>query len=177
MAAYNASQPKGPNPLTTDVNSLYPDMSSNVFIMVASASVWPIMPGIALLYAGLARRQSAMSLLFQIFMVWGAVGVIWFLMGYSLVTTTNGGPFIGTLDNGGLRYVEASPSPGTSAISEVVYMLFQCYFCVATVAIMIGGSCERGRMIPSIIFSCIWSIVVYDFTAYWSWNANGWLYK
>lgn len=173
---YDASHPKGPNPMTTDVNTQY-DGASDVWIQVASGCVWPIMPGIALLYAGLSRKRSATSLLFTNFLVWGSVSLIWFLLGYSLVSTTTGGPMIGTLSNGGLKNVEASVDPSVGILNEPVYVIFQCYFCVATVCIMIGGGNERARVIPSLIFACIWSILVYDFAAYWTWNANGWLYK
>lgn len=176
MSTYDPSNPSGPNPMVTDVNTQY-NGPSDVYIQVGTGCVWLILPGIALLYAGLSRKRSAISLLFMNFFVWGAVSIIWYLLGYSLVSSVTGNSMIGTLGNGGMKSVKTSVDPSVGELNEPVYSIFQCYFCVATVCIMIGGGNERARVIPSIIFACIWSIIVYDFAAYWTWNANGWLYK
>jgi len=49
-------------------------------------------------------------------------------------------------------------------------------FCACATMIVVGGSFERGRIVPSMIFSFFWATVVYCPIAYWTWNANGWLF-
>jgi ammonium transporter, Amt family len=81
------------------------------------------------------------------------------------------------MQNFGMMRVQAAPSPGSSYLPEIVFCLYQLLFCAATVQILIGGSFERGRIIPSLIFSFLWATIVYCPIACWTWNANGWLYN
>ncbi|KAF7596382.1 hypothetical protein BBP40_002126 [Aspergillus hancockii] len=88
----------------------------------------------------------------------------------------NGGPFIGTLENFGLRNVMVAPSPGSAVLPEIVFCLFQLLFCACTVMILAGGAFERGSILPSLIFSFLWATIVYCPLARWTWSSNGWLY-
>lgn len=118
------------------------------------------MPGIGLLYSGLARRKSALALLFQCFLViavyalsslaswiegFGESGrvvltagvritVQWMFWGYSLAYSQDGGPYIGTLKNFGLMNVMVAPSSGSAVLPEVVFCYFQLLFCACTVS-------------------------------------------
>lgn len=134
-------------------------------------------PGIGLLYGGLARRKSSLSLLFQSLMVIAVVTFQWMFWGYSLAYSRTAGLFIGDLKNFGLMGVRAAPSPGSVLIPEILFCLYQLLFCAATVQIVIGGSFERGRILPSLVFSFFWATIVYCPIACWTWNANGWLYN
>lgn len=139
--------------------------------------MWLIIPGIGLLYGGLARRKSALALLFQSFMVSAVVTIQWMFWGYSLAYSRTAGPFIGDLANFGLKNVMSAPSPGNATIPEIVFCLYQLLFCACTVQIVVGGAFERGRIIPSLVFGFFWATVVYCPIACWTWNANGWLYN
>jgi ammonium transporter, Amt family len=97
--------------------------------------------------------------------------------GYSLAYSRTGNAFIGNLENFGMKNVQAAPSPGSAVIPEIVFCLYQLLFCACTVQIVIGGSFERGRIIPSLVFSFIWATIVYCPIANWTWNSNGWLYN
>ncbi|KAK7744233.1 hypothetical protein SLS53_003754 [Cytospora paraplurivora] len=164
--------PNGGNPLEVDVNAQYVGYEYNYTYIV-----WLIIPGIGLLYGGIARRESALALLFQSFMV-GAVSTFqWMFWGYSLTYSRTAGPFIGNLANFGLRHVAAAPSIGNPAIPEIVFCLYQLLFCACTVQIVIGGAFERGRILPSLIFAFFWATVVYCPIACWTWNPSGWLYN
>ncbi|KAK8061738.1 Ammonium transporter 1 [Apiospora phragmitis] len=161
--SFNASTPTGGNPLEVDVNAQYTGYEWNyTYLITCAFVVWPILPGIGLLYGGLARRASALSLLFQSFLV-GAV--------------PDRGALHRRLANFGLRNVMAAPSPGNPAIPEIVFCFYQLLFCACTVQIVVGGAFERGRIIPSLVFGFWWATVVYCPIACWTWNANGWLYK
>lgn len=97
--------------------------------------------------------------------------------GYSLAYSRTANAFIGDLSAFGLKNVMAAPSPGSVYIPEIVFCLYQLLFCACTVQIVIGGSFERGRIIPSLVFGFFWATIVYCPIACWTWNSNGWLYK
>ncbi|CAG8902990.1 unnamed protein product [Penicillium egyptiacum] len=175
---YNASTPTGGDPLKVDVNAQYAGVEWNyIYIILCSFICWLIMPGIGLLYSGLARRKSALALLFQAFMVAAVITFQWIFWGYSLAYARDASPFIGTLKNFGLRGVMAAPSPGSANLPEIVFCFYQLLFCACTVMIVVGGAFERGNLIPSLIFSFCWATVVYCPLACWTWNSNGWLYN
>lgn len=101
----------------------------------------------------------------------------WMFWGYSLAYSRTANAFIGDLANFGMRKVQAAPSAGSPVIPEIVFCLYQMLFCACTVQIVIGGSFERGRIIPSLVFGFFWATIVYCPIACWTWNSNGWLYK
>lgn len=136
-----------------------------------------IIPGVGLLYGGLSRRRSALSMLFQSFMVTAVVTFQWMFWGYSLAYARNASPFIGTLAHFGMMNVTAAPSPGSALLPEIVFALYQLFFAVVTVMLVIGGAFERGRVLPTLLFSFCWATIVYCPIACWTWNANGWLYN
>jgi Amt family ammonium transporter len=96
------------------------------FIIVASAMVLLMVPGISFLYSGLARRKSALSLIWVTMMSFSVIVFQWYFWGYSLAlssTATNG--FIGNLDKFGLRNTLGDPSPGSPLIPELLYSFYQ----------------------------------------------------
>ncbi|KAK7058347.1 low affinity high capacity ammonium permease [Paramarasmius palmivorus] len=102
----------------------------------------------------------------------------WFFWGYSLAfssTASNG--FIGNLYHFGLRNVLDEPSPGSPLIPEILYSFFQMEFACVTVAILVGGIAERGRVFPAVIFVFLWTTLVYCPLACWAWNPSGWAFK
>jgi len=133
-----------------------------------------IIPGVGLLYGGLTRRKSSLALIFQTLMLLGVTTFQWMFWGYSLAYSRTGGPFIGNMDHIGLRNVWLAPQ---GDIPDIAFCLYQLLFCAVTVQILIGGSFERGRILPSLLFAFFWATIVYCPVAYWTWNGNGWLYN
>ncbi|KAB8069264.1 ammonium transporter AmtB-like domain-containing protein [Aspergillus leporis] len=177
LPVYNASMAQGGDPTKVDVNAQYAGFEYNyVYILACTFIVFLILPGIAFLYSGLTRRKSALALLFQGFMILAIITFQWLFWGYSLAYSRNGGPFIGTLENFGLKNVMVAPSPGSAVLPEIVFCLFQLLFCACTVMILAGGAFERGSILPSLIFSFFWATIVYCPLARWTWSSNGWLY-
>ncbi|KAF2164920.1 hypothetical protein M409DRAFT_56274 [Zasmidium cellare ATCC 36951] len=175
---FDPASPRGGDPLVVDVNAQYAGLEYHyVYLAFCAFIVWLIIPGIGLLYGGLARRKSALSLLFQSLMVAAVTTFQWMFWGYSLAYSRTANAFIGDLANFGLMKVRAAPSPGSVYLPEIVFCLYQLLFCACTVQIVIGGSFERGRIIPSLIFSFCWATIVYCPIACWTWNSNGWLYN
>lgn len=137
-----------------------------------------MVPGLAFLYSGLARRKSALS------MIWACMGSMsiiifqWYFWGYSLAfspTATNG--YIGNLRYFGLMKTLGEPSPGSPLIPGILYAFYQMQFAAVTAAIVMGAVAERGRMLPAMVFTFIWATIVYCPLACWAWNVNGWGYK
>ncbi|THW58037.1 methylammonium permease 3 [Aureobasidium pullulans] len=175
---FNSSQPAGGNPLEVDVNAQYAGLEFHyVYLMVCAFLVYMIIPGIGLLYGGLAHKKSGLSLLFQSMMVGAIVTFQWMFWGYSLAFSRTAGPFIGDMANFGLRNVAAAPSPGSAVLPEIVFCLYELLFAACTVQIVVGGAFERGRILPSLIFAFCWCTIVYCPIACWTWNANGWLFN
>ncbi|KAH7883947.1 ammonium transporter [Phlebopus sp. FC_14] len=148
------------------------------FIIVAGAMVSFMIPGLAFLYSGLARRKSALSLIWAVTASNAVCIFQWYFWGYSLAfspTATNG--FIGNLANFGLINVLDNPSPGSPLIPDLLYSFYQMEFACVTVAILMGGIAERGRVLPAMIFTFLWMTIVYCPLACWAWNVNGWGFK
>lgn len=170
--------PTGGDPLVMDVNAQYVGFEYNyTYLIFCAFIVWLIIPGIGLLYGGLARRKSALALLFQSLMVGAVTTFQWMFWGFSLAYSRTAGPFIGDLANFGLRDVVAAPSIGNPTIPDIAFCLYQLLFCACTVQIVVGGAFERGRIIPSLVFGFFWATIVYCPIACWTWNPNGWLYN
>ncbi|CAO3623936.1 unnamed protein product [Cunninghamella echinulata] len=148
------------------------------WVLASTALVWLMIPGVGYFYSGMARSKNALSLIMCCVLSLVVVTVQWFIWGYSLTfSKTSTSPFIGNLDNAFFRGVLGEPSIGSSAIPDLVFMIFQCMFAALTPALAIGSAAERGRILPMVIFMFIWSTLVYDFIAYWTWNPNGWSVK
>lgn len=165
----------GGNSLTTDLNTQF-DYANMAWIGVASAGVWIMVPGIGLLYSGLSRKKHALSLLWASMMALSVTIFQWFFWGYSLAFShnTRGHGFIGTLEFFGFRHVLGAPSTVTT-LPDILFALYQGMFAAVTAALMVGGACERARLMPMIIFLFLWLTIVYCPLACWTWNGEGWL--
>jgi len=159
-----------------DLNLFY--QSGNLaWLMTCSALVLLMIPGVGLFYSGLARRKSALSLIMLSLLSIAIVDFQWFFWGYSLAFSHTGSSFIGDLSNFGLMKTLAQPSVGSTAIPDLMFCLYQGMFAAITPAIAIGGVVDRARILPLMVFIFIWTTIVYDPIAYWTWNANGWVFK
>lgn len=167
----------GGDSLTEDLN-IYYSTGDFAWIITASALVLLMVPGVGFFYSGLARRKSALSLIWLSMMSIAVVGFQWFFWGFSLTfshTSTN--PFIGDLTNFGLMNTLAQPSVGSSKIPDILFFLYQGMFAAITPALAIGAAVDRGRMLPCVVFIFVWATIVYDPIAYWTWNPMGWSFK
>jgi len=125
-------------------------------------------------YSGLARRKSALSLIWLSIMATAVVSFQWFFWGYSLAFSHTAGKYIGDLENIGFRNVLAAPSVGSPKIPDLLFAVYQGMFAAITAALAIGAVAERGRMLPTIVFMFVWSTIIYDPIACWTWNPQGW---
>ncbi|KAJ9649117.1 low affinity high capacity ammonium permease [Coniosporium apollinis] len=172
---FNGTNPDlGGDSLTENLNQWYQSGDSS-YIIVASAMVLIMIPGLGFLYSGLARRKSALSMIWACLFSSSVICIQWYFWGYSLAFSqysTNG--FIGDLKKLGLMNTLGAPSPGSPYIPDLLYAFYQMMFCSVTAAITVGAVAERGRLIPMMVFIFCWATIVYCPIAYWAWAANGW---
>ncbi|KAJ0425662.1 ammonium transporter AmtB-like domain-containing protein [Aspergillus carlsbadensis] len=175
---YEPSMPDGGDATQIDVNAPFAGHEfHSIYIVACTFIVFFILPGIGFLYSGLTRRKSAMTFMFQAFLILAVTTFQWIFWGYSLTYSRDGGPYIGTLKNFGLMDVLAAPSPGSAVLPEILFCMFQLLFGSCTVMIVIGGAFERGNIFSSLIFAFVWETIVYCPLARWTWSAQGWLYN
>ena len=145
------------------------------WILVSSALVLLMTPGLALFYGGLARSKNAASTIMYSFMSMGLVGVVWVLWGYSLAFGPDIGKFIGDLSYVGLNGVSASePGPYADNMPHQAFMIFQGMFAIITPALVTGAFAERMKFSSYMIFIVLWVTIVYAPVAHWVWG-GGWL--
>jgi Amt family ammonium transporter len=148
------------------------------YIIVASAMVLIMVPGLAFLYSGLARRKSALTMIWVCMASSSVITFQWYFWGYSLAFSnkaTNG--FIGDLHKFGLMETLGHPSQGSPLVPDLLYAFYQMQFCAVTAAIVAGAVAERGRVMPMMLFLFCWATIVYCPIACWAWNANGWAFS
>ena len=146
------------------------------WILISSALVMLMTPGVALFYGGMVRRKNVLSTLMMSFAALGLVGLLWILYGYSLSFGSDVGGVIGRLDFIGLRGVGQEPSPiYASTVPHLAFMVFQAMFAIITVALITGAVVERIKFSSLLIFSALWLTFVYSPVAHWVWGDGGWL--
>ncbi|MEN6357157.1 MAG: ammonium transporter [Armatimonadota bacterium] len=152
------------------------DSGDTAWVLVSSALVMLMTPGLGLFYAGMVRKKNALATILQSFMMCGLAAVIWVLWGYSLAFGTDHGGLIGSLEYVGLRGVGMTPLPGQT-IPHQAFMIFQAMFAIITPALITGAFAERIRFNAFFIFIIVWLTVVYCPVAHWVWGSGGWLQK
>jgi Amt family ammonium transporter len=152
------------------------DSGDTAWVLIASALVLLMTPGLAFFYGGLVRRKNVLGTIMHSFITIPIVGVIWVLWGYSLAFGPDVGGFIGNLEWFGLRGVSAvEPGPYSDTIPHQAFMVFQLMFAIITPALVTGAFAERMKFSAFVIFVVVWSTVVYSPLAHWVWGAGGWL--
>ena len=146
------------------------------WILISSALVMLMTPGVALFYGGMVRRKNVLSTLMMSFAALGLVGLLWILYGYSLSFGPDIGGLLGRLDFIGLRGVGQEPSPVyASTVPHLAFMVFQGMFAIITVALITGAVVERIKFGSLLLFSALWLTFVYAPVAHWVWGDGGWL--
>jgi Amt family ammonium transporter len=154
------------------------DSGDTAWILVSTALVMLMTPGLAFFYGGMVRRKNALSTIMMSFMTLGLVGVLWVLFGYSLGFGNDIGGIIGGLNFVGLNNVGQEPSTVyAQTVPHLSFMAFQMMFAIITVALITGAVVERMKFSSIIIFAVAWFVLVYAPVAHWVWGYGGWLAK
>jgi ammonium transporter, Amt family len=142
------------------------------WVLVASALVLFMTPGLALFYGGMVRSKNILAMLMQNFFAMGIVTVLWVLFGYSLAFGDFGNAgVLGNFDFLGLKDVAGEI---TGTIPVLAFVAFQLTFAVITPALITGAIADRMRWVAWVGFIVAWSILVYLPVAHWVF-AGGWL--
>ena len=155
------------------------DTGDTAWVLIATALVMLMTPGLALFYGGLVRRKNVLSTIMHSFFLLALVSVIWVLWGYSLAFGPDTGlGIIGTLEWAGLEGVTGAPSDVyATTVPHLAFMAFQMMFAIITPALITGAFAERKRFKAFVLFSIGWSTLVYAPIAHWVWSPDGWLYS
>jgi len=146
------------------------------WILMSTALVMLMTPGLAMFYGGMVRRKNLLSTMMMSFSALALVGVLWVLYGYSLSFGPDIGGIIGGLDFIGLNGVGMEPS-GTyaSTVPHLAFMMFQGMFAIIAVALISGAVVERIKFSSLMVFSTLWFTFIYLPVTHWVWGSGGWL--
>jgi Amt family ammonium transporter len=146
----------------------------NAWLLVSSALVLMMTgPGLALFYGGLVRRKNVLATMMQSFTLMALITVMWALFGYSLAFSS-GSRFMGGLDYVFLRGVGGLPDADYAAtIPAQTFMVFQLMFAIITPALITGAFAERMKFSAMVLFTVLWSLIVYSPMAHMVWGKGG----
>jgi Amt family ammonium transporter len=146
------------------------------WVLISTALVMLMTPGLAFFYGGLVRRKNVLSILMQCMIVLCLISVQWVVCGYSLSFGPDVKGMIGDLSWLGLSGVGMEPNADYAAtIPHQVFMIFQMMFAVITPALILGAFAERMKFGAFIAFVLLWATLVYDPVAHWVWGVGGFL--
>src|SRR3990172_2380378 len=168
-AATEAAPPAAPAPPKIDTGD-------TAWVLVSTALVMLMTPGLALFYGGMVRRKNTLGTIMHSFVVVAIISVQWVLWGYSLAFGPDKGGIIGGLEWLGLNGVGLEPNPDYAAtIPHQAFMMFQMMFAVITPALITGAFAERMKFSTFFVFTILWATLVYDPICHWVWAVGGWI--
>ncbi len=152
------------------------DTGDTAWLLISSALVMLMTPGLALFYGGMVRAKNVLGTIMQSFIALGVISIQWVLYGYSLAFGPDIGHVIGSLGWIGLRGVGLDPNPDYAAtVPHQAFMIFQMMFAVITPALITGAFAERFKFKTYLVFLVLWATFVYDPLAHWVWGTGGWI--
>jgi len=152
------------------------DTGDTTWMLVSTALVMLMTPGLALFYGGMVRQKNVLGTIMQSFIALGIVTIQWVLIGYSLSFGPDINGIIGNLQWIGLNGVGMTPNPDyAGTIPHQAFMMFQMMFAIITPALISGAFAERLKFSAYILFVILWSTFVYAPLAHWVWGTGGWL--
>jgi len=162
------------NPDVRNIN--YADVA---WVLVASALVFLMTPGLSFFYGGMVSRKNVISTMLQGFIACGVISLVWVVIGFSLAF----GPSIGGMIGNPFTYfmmkgvASAKPWPLAPTIPLLLYALFQLKFAIITPALVVGAFAERIRFSAYLLFMVLFSLFIYAPIAHWTWHPDGFLAK
>jgi ammonium transporter, Amt family len=182
------------------------DTGSTAWMLVSSALVLFMVPGLALFYGGMVRAKNVLNMFLMVMVCIGVLGVIWIVYGYavafpvvsadtvliprsmtggadgsiiSLLAFDKGLLFLKSFNNDWGRLITSGDTSGAVAtgVPELAFVMFQGKFFIITPALIVGAIAERVRFGPLLAFIVLWATLVYLPVAHWVWNVNGWLFQ
>ncbi|GBQ01497.1 ammonium transporter [Streptomyces spongiicola] len=148
------------------------------FMLICSALVMLMTPGLAFFYGGMVRVKSTLNMLMMCFISLGIVTVLWVLYGFSLAFGTDSGSLIGwSAEYVGLSGIGINQLWDGYSIPVYVFAVFQLMFAIITPALISGALADRVKFTAWALFVALWATVVYFPVAHWVWGSGGWLFE
>ena len=149
------------------------------WIIVAAALVFLMTPGLAFFYGGMVNRKNVLSTMMKSVVAAGVVGVLWVVVGYSLCFGQSVNGIVGNPMTHFFFKDVASGEPwvGAPTIPKSLFAAFQLMFAIITPGLVVGAIAERMRFIAYVLFTVLFSLLVYAPLAHWSWHPDGFLAK
>jgi ammonium transporter, Amt family len=148
--------------------------SDTAWLLVSTAFVLLMIPGLALFYGGMVRAKNVLSTFMHSFFAIGLVTIAWVTIGYSLAFAPTRSGLIGGLDHALLNGVGLIPRDG-STVPHLLFMAFQLMFAILTPALISGAYAERIKFSSYVVFTLLWTLLVYSPLCHWVWGPDGWL--
>lgn len=149
------------------------------WIIVATALVFLMTPGLAFFYGGMVHRKNVLSTMIKSFVAAGVVSVLWVTVGFSLCFGDSIGGFIGNPAT--FAFFKGVPSGAPWSLAPTIplslFALFQLMFAIITPGLVVGAVAERIRFTSYILFIVLFSLLVYAPIAHWTWHPQGFLFK
>jgi Amt family ammonium transporter len=149
------------------------------WMLVATALVFLMTPGLAFFYGGMVHRKNILSTMMKSVVAAGVVGVLWIVVGYSLAFGDSIKGFIGNPATHFFFKGVNSGEPWSLAptIPKSLFSVFQLMFAIITPGLVVGAIAERMRFVSYVLFTVLFSLLVYAPLAHWSWHPQGFLYQ
>lgn len=145
------------------------DTGDTAFIIICTALVMLMTPGVGLFYGGMVRSKNVISMIAMAFIAFAIVSIQWVTVGYTLSFGSDISGFIGGLDH---LFLDGIGLDG-EGIPDMLFMVFQLVFAGITLAILTSGIAERVKLSSFIVLGLLWTTIVYDPLAHWAWG-GGW---
>lgn len=142
------------------------------FIIVSTAMVFFMTPGLALLYGGLARKKNVITMLLQCFIAIGVVSVVWAVCGFTLAYGNSVNGLFGDMSYAFMHNVGLAPNAVCDNIPFLLFFSFQLVFAIITPAIIAGAVAERFSFKAYILLLVLWSILIYAPAAHQIWGGG-----
>ncbi|MEU6626258.1 ammonium transporter [Streptomyces litmocidini] len=150
------------------------DTGDTAWLLVATALVLLMTPGLALFYGGMVRTKSVLNMLMMSFVSIALVTVVWLVAGYSLAFDDDA--FAGLVGGAGhLGLAGIGPDTLTGTVPTFLFSTFQLTFAIITAALISGAVADRTRFAGWLVFVPVWTLLVYVPVAHWVWGPGGWI--
>jgi ammonium transporter, Amt family len=155
------------------------NVADTAWILVATALVFLMTPALAFFYGGMVNRKNVLSTMMKSVVAAGVVGVLWIVVGYSLCFGDSIHGIIGNpMTHFFYKGVASGPAwVGAPTIPKSLFSMFQLMFAIITPGLVVGAIAERMRFSAYVLFTVLFSLLVYAPLAHWSWHPDGFLAK
>ncbi|WP_051407198.1 ammonium transporter [Nocardia sp. CNY236] len=150
------------------------DPAATAWLLVSTALVLLMTPGLAIFYGGMVRTTGVLNMLMMSFVTIPLVTVAWLLVGYTIAFGDDaGGGLIGDLSHFAMRGID--PDSVHGSVPEMLFATFQLTFAILTAALISGAIADRAKFVAWMTFVPLWVLAVYAPIAHWVWGPEGWL--